>query len=72
MDFSHPWALFSGLLIGLIGMAVFIYGKKQTDLKCLGVGVVLCVFPYFVTSLLLMWGLTVACLGLLYASARSS
>lgn len=58
--------MLSGLFIGLVGMALFIYGKKQADLKCLVTGVVLCVFPYFVTSVLLMWAITGACLGGLY------
>lgn len=70
MDFDHPWALFSGLIIGCIGMVIFMYGKKQVNLKALAIGGVLCVFPYFVTSLLAMWLITGACLGGLYLSSR--
>ena len=51
MDFD-PWLLFSGLLIGLIGTGVFIFGKKESNIKCLGAGVLLCVFPYFVHSII--------------------
>ena len=36
------------------------------NLKCLVTGVVLCVFPYFVTSVILMWVITAACVGGLY------
>lgn len=67
MDFGDPWSLFTGLIVGLIGTVIFLYGKKQQNLKCLGAGVVLCVFPYFVTSVLLTWGIAAACLGGLYA-----
>lgn len=70
MDFGNPWSLLSGLFVGLLGMVLFMYGKKQQNLKCLGAGVVLCVFPYFVTSVLVMWGITAACLGGLYAWTR--
>lgn len=72
MDFSHPWSLFSALVIGLIGMAVFLYGKKETNLRCLGVGAALCIFPYFVTSVVAMWLITAACLGALWAGARAA
>ncbi len=71
MDLSNPWTLFSGLVIGCLGMVLFIYGKKQASPKCLITGAVLCIFPYFVTSLLLMWGITGACLGGLYVSTRA-
>lgn len=62
MDFSNPALLFSGLFISVIGMGLFLYGKKAQEIKCLGAGIALCVFPYFVTSLLLMWVLAGACL----------
>lgn len=70
MDLSNPAALFSGLVIGVIGMGLFVYGKKQTNLKCLLTGGALCVFPYFVSSVLLLWLITAACLGGLYAMSR--
>lgn len=70
MDLSNPWTLFSGLIIGCLGMVLFIYGKKQTNMKCLVTGGVLCVFPYFVTSLVVMWLITGACLGGLYFASR--
>lgn len=71
MDFANPWSILVGLLVGLTGMALFIYGKKQQNLKCLGAGAVLCVFPYFVTSVLATIAIAAACLGGLYAWTRS-
>ena len=70
MDFGDPWALFSSVIIGLIGMAIFMYGKKQTNFRFIGVGVALCVFPYFVTSLLAMWLITAACIGGLWVAGK--
>lgn len=67
MDISNPWALMSGLILGAIGMALFIYGKKQTDLRCIAAGAVLCVAPYVVGSLLVLWLVCVAVIGGLIA-----
>lgn len=47
--------LISSLIIGTVGFAVFIYGKKAQNYKCLGIGLGLSVYPIFVHSLLLMW-----------------
>lgn len=63
MNFGNPWSLLSGVVISLVGMVLFMRGKKDVNLPCLGAGVALCVFPYFVSSLLLMWGLFAVCMG---------
>ena len=39
-----------GMLFGSIGTGYFIYGKKQRAVVPLCVGVVLCVFPYFIAN----------------------
>ena len=70
MDLSNPWTLLSGLLLGLVGMALFIYGKKQADIKCLGAGTLLCVAPYFIASQILLWLLAAAVLGGVYMVGR--
>ena len=72
MSFDHPWVLFSGFLIGAIGMVLLVYGKKQVSPRCLLTGGILCIFPYFVTSLVVMWVVAAACLGGLYWSSRSA
>jgi len=66
MDLGNPASLISGLVIGLIGMVLFIYGKKEGNVKALAAGIALCVFPYFVASVILSWVLTGLCLGGLY------
>lgn len=63
MNFGNPWSILSGVVISLVGMVLFMRGKKDVNLPCLGAGVALCVFPYFVSSLLLMWGLFAVCMG---------
>jgi hypothetical protein len=66
MDLSNPWALLSGIVIGMVGFVVFNYGRKNANLKCLATGGILCIFPYFVASALVQWLITAGCLGGLY------
>jgi apolipoprotein N-acyltransferase len=46
----EPGALFASFFVSLVGLALFRYGRKQSRPPQLGVGVVLMVFPYFVSS----------------------
>ena len=52
-------SLLWGLLFGSIGLGFFIYGRRQKTVVPLVCGVVLMIFPYFVsnTILLVMLGL---------------
>ncbi|MDQ7013008.1 MAG: amino acid transport protein [Planctomycetota bacterium] len=70
MNLDNPGVLFSGLILGAIGMGMFIYGKKQQRLDCLAVGVALSVLPMVAHSLLVIWGVAGACLGGMYAKSR--
>lgn len=70
MDLDHPAAFFSAILIGLIGTVLFIYGRKQQSVRCLLAGAALCIFPYFITSVAVMWAVTGGCLGGLYYLSR--
>lgn len=70
MDLSNPWTLLSGLVLGLIGMALFISGKKKANIPCLGAGTLLCVAPYFIASQVLLWLLAAAVLGGVYMVGR--
>lgn len=56
-------SLISGLVVGSIGTAMFIYGKKQQKFAPLGGGLALCALPMFITSALLLWGITAVCIG---------
>jgi hypothetical protein len=63
-------ALLLSLLIGCIGFVCFAYGKKQQRFSQMVAGIVLCVYPYFVSNLMLMGGIAVAVLALLAAAVR--
>jgi hypothetical protein len=43
-------ALLISLIVSTIGAGYFIYGKKQAEASFMLCGLLLCVFPYFITS----------------------
>jgi hypothetical protein len=69
--FGSPAAFISSAFISLVGSALFLYGKKQPDLRCLFTGVGMCVFPFFVHSVALMWVIFAAMSGTLYALIKN-
>jgi len=66
MDFGNPASLFSSVIISCMGMGFFMYGKKAGRMWPLLAGIALGVYPYFVSSVLLMWGIAVAIMVGLY------
>jgi hypothetical protein len=50
-----PASLFLDLVIGAVGMALFVYGKKAERWPHLGAGLLLMVYPYFVDGALWMF-----------------
>jgi hypothetical protein len=44
--------LIIGFIAGVFGVAYFVYGKKQAKLVPMVAGVLLCVYPYFLDSVL--------------------
>ncbi|GGI86245.1 hypothetical protein GCM10007978_24990 [Shewanella hanedai] len=42
------------VLFGSIGMGYFIYGKRQSKLVPLCIGIALCIFPYFMTGVTML------------------
>ncbi len=45
-----PTQLLLGLILGSIGMGVFIYGKNAAKLKCIVIGLVLMIVPMFIST----------------------
>ena len=71
MDFMDPGLLLSGGAISMVGLAVFLYGKKMESINSLGIGLTMMVFPMFIQSVLWMWLIGVACIVALYVLSRS-
>ncbi len=72
MDLGDPWMILSGLLIGMIGFMLFNIGRKEANLKLLATGAALCVYPYFIGSLLPLWLAFFGIMGLLYLVHRTT
>lgn len=47
-------SLFLSLVFSTAGLAYFVYGKKQASIGFMVAGLVLCVYPYFVSGLAMM------------------
>jgi hypothetical protein len=43
-------SLFFGVVTGAFGLAYIVYGKRQAKFAPLVSGVLLCTYPYFITS----------------------
>lgn len=71
MDLSNPAALLSGLALSSVGAGCFIYGKKQQSPAALVGGLVLCVVPMVVASVLAMWLIGGACVGGMWWVSRN-
>ena len=72
MSLMEPGPLISGALISLIGLAIFIYGKKMHEMKSLGIGLVMMVYPIFIASILWMWLLAAGCIASLFLLPRNA
>ena len=48
----EPGVLFLSLVVGTIGLALFVYGKKQARWPQMVAGLVFMVYPYFVSGMI--------------------
>jgi len=49
--------LFASMLFGSIGIGVFIYGKKQASAKPMVIGILLMVYPYFISNAIALFAI---------------
>ena len=59
-------SLLWGLLFGSIGLGFFVYGRRQKMVVPLVCGVALMIFPYFISSTILLVMVGVALIGIPY------
>lgn len=57
MQLPSPADLFGSLLFGVIGLAAFVYGKKNAHFVPMILGFVLMVYPYFVSQTWLLYAI---------------
>ena len=67
-DFSVG-SLFAGLVFGVLGMWLIKRGRSDAHVPWIVIGLALCVYPYFVTNVYLVWGIGI---GLLFVAKRMS
>ena len=65
---SGGW-LFASMFVGSVGLGFFIYGKRQRRPPHLVAGVLMMVYPYFVSSTALMLGIAAGLSGLVYLAS---
>ena len=65
-----PGSMLLSMLISSVGFVAFVYGKRQERIPQLAAGIVLLVYPYFVSSMLLMALIAVVVLGLMTAAIK--
>ena len=63
-------ALLASMLVSSIGLVAFLYGKRQGRIPQLAIGLLLVVYPYFVSSVVWMFAIAVALLALLWFVVR--
>ena len=71
VDALSPGPLFASLVIGAIGLGMFLYGKRQKRIPQILSGVALMAFPYFVSSVPVMVSIAVALIGLTWLASRA-
>jgi hypothetical protein len=69
MNFD-PSSLVASFFVSSIGFVLFMYGKKMSRLPQLAVGLVLMVYPYFISSVLPMLAVAVVLLGLMWFALK--
>ena len=53
-------SLFASLIVSGVGYFLFSYGRKASDMPKVAVGLVMLVYPYFVSNTIVMIGIAVA------------
>jgi hypothetical protein len=63
-------SLLASLVIGSVGFVLLAYGKKQSRVPHMAVGIALMAYPYFVSNVILMSGIAVVLVALLWLATR--
>ena len=60
------WNILSGILFGIIGWYAFIHGKREKSWRPMVIGIVLMVYPYFVSNTFWAFAIGIALTAALY------
>jgi hypothetical protein len=67
---TDPSTLFAGVVVSAFGVGFFIYGKKQRRAPQLVTGVLLSVFPFFVSGALATYAIAAAIVVAMWIAIR--
>jgi hypothetical protein len=67
VDFNE---LFASLVVSAVGFVAFVYGKRQGRAPQMLAGLVLMIFPYFVSNWFLIFGIGVAVVAAMWVALR--
>lgn len=59
-------SIMAGLIFGAIGWYIFKHGRREANMRNVGLGLALMIYPYFVDGAKLTWGLGLALCGAAY------
>jgi hypothetical protein len=62
--------ILASLIVSSLGFVSFVYGKKQARVPQMLAGLILLIYPYFVSNLWIMLGAAVAVLAGLWVAVR--
>lgn len=62
--------LFASLIVGAVGLSLFVYGRKQVRVPHLVVGMAMLVYPYFVENFWITYAIAAALIGALWFAIR--
>ena len=63
-------SLLVSLLVGLVGTALFVYGKRQGRVPAMIVGAAMVVYPYFIGNVVIVIAIAVALVMALWGVTR--
>ena len=58
--------LLGSFIFGCVGLAAFVYGKKQTSFKAMVIGIALMAYPYFVSNTIALYVIGISLIALLF------
>jgi hypothetical protein len=67
---DNPNLLLTSLMVSLVGFSLFLYGKRQARWPQMGVGLVMTVYTYFISSVPIALGIAAGLVGLLWLLVR--
>ena len=70
LDSIDTASLIVGFIVGSVGFVLLVYGKRQSRIPHLAVGLLMMVYPFFVANWILSAAIFVALCLALYAAVR--